>query len=80
MALIRALEFLKLPHKRQFSDLYARQFVPICLRALLGPAHLPAVRALLEDMDLDRRVWPGAMTDDYDSPSPRDWLVADQVL
>ena len=48
MALIRALEFLRLPSKRLFSDPYAHQFVPLCQRALLGPAHLPAVRALLE--------------------------------
>ena len=48
MALIRALEFLRLPSKRLFSDPYAQQFVPLCQRVLLGPAHLPAVRALLE--------------------------------
>ena len=48
MALIRALAFLRLPNKRLFSDPYAHQFVPVYQRALLGPAHLPAVRALLE--------------------------------
>jgi methyltransferase (TIGR00027 family) len=48
MALIRALEFLRSPNQRLFSDPYARQFVPVCQRALLGPAHLPAIRTLLE--------------------------------
>jgi hypothetical protein len=48
MALIRALEFLRSPNQRLFSDPYARQFVPVCQRVLLGPAHLPAIRTLLE--------------------------------
>jgi methyltransferase (TIGR00027 family) len=73
MALIRALEFLKLPDQRLFSDLYAHQFVPAWQRALLGPAHLPAVRALLERY-FDRRA-PGART----SGAARTRLIDDWV-
>jgi methyltransferase (TIGR00027 family) len=73
MALIRALEFLKLPNKRLFSDPYARQFVPIHQQALLGPAHLPAVRALLEGY-FDWRA-PGART----SGAARTRLIDDWV-
>jgi methyltransferase (TIGR00027 family) len=60
MALIRALEFLKPLDTRLFTDSYARQFVPARHRLLLGPAHLPAMRALLEAY-FDWRV-PGART------------------
>jgi methyltransferase (TIGR00027 family) len=73
MALIRALEFLKFPNKRLFSDPYARQFVPTCQRALLGPARLPAVRALLEGY-FDWRA-PGART----SGAARTRLIDDWV-
>ena len=60
MALIRALELLKSPNKRLFSDPYARHFVPVRQRALLGPARLLPVRALLESY-FDWRA-PGART------------------
>jgi methyltransferase (TIGR00027 family) len=73
MALIRALESLKLPNQRLFSDPYARQFVPTCRRALLGPAHLPAMRALLEGY-FDWRA-PGART----SGAARTRLIDDWV-
>jgi methyltransferase (TIGR00027 family) len=73
MALIRALEFLRLPNQRLFSDPYARQFVPLCQRALFGPAHLPAVRALLEGY-FDWRA-PGART----SGAARTRLIDDWV-
>jgi methyltransferase (TIGR00027 family) len=73
MALIRALEFLRLPNKRLFSDPYAHQFVPVCQRALLGSAHLPAVRALLEGY-FDWRA-PGART----SGAARTRLIDDWV-
>jgi methyltransferase (TIGR00027 family) len=73
MALIRALEFLKPPNKRLFCDPYARRFVPACQRALLGPAHLPAVRALLEKY-FDWRA-PGART----SGAARTRLIDDWV-
>ena len=73
MALIRALEFLKSPDKRLFTDLYAGQFVPACHRALLGPAHLPAVRVLLESY-FDWRA-PGART----SGAARTRLIDDWV-
>ena len=73
MALIRALEFLRLPSKRLFSDPYAHQFVPLCQRALLGPAHLPAVRALLEGY-FDWRA-PGARS----SGAARTRLIDDWV-
>jgi O-methyltransferase involved in polyketide biosynthesis len=73
MALIRALEFLRLPNQRLFSDPYARQFVPICQRALLGPAHLPAIRALLERF-FDWRA-PGARS----SGAARTRLIDDWV-
>jgi methyltransferase (TIGR00027 family) len=73
MALIRALEFLKLPNKRLFSDPYARHFVPASQRAFLGPAHLPPVRALLEGY-FDWRA-PGART----SGAARTRLIDDWV-
>jgi O-methyltransferase involved in polyketide biosynthesis len=73
MALIRALEFLKPPNKRLFCDPYARQFVPAFQRALLGPARLPAIRALLEDY-FDWRA-PGART----SGAARTRLIDDWV-
>jgi methyltransferase (TIGR00027 family) len=73
MALIRALEFLKLPNERLFSDPYACQFVPTCHRALLGLAHLPAVRAWLEGY-FDWRA-PGART----SGAARTRLIDDWV-
>jgi methyltransferase (TIGR00027 family) len=73
MALIRALESLKPPDSRLFTDPYARRFVPARLRALLGPGHLPAVRALLEGY-FDWRV-PGART----SGAARTRLVDDWV-
>jgi methyltransferase (TIGR00027 family) len=73
MALIRALEFLRLPNNRLFSDPYAHQFVPVYQRALLGPAHLPALRALLEGY-FDWRA-PGART----SGAARTRLIDDWV-
>lgn len=73
MALIRALEFLKPPNERLFCDAYAQRFVPARQRALLGPAHLPAVRALLERY-FDWRA-PGART----SGAARTRLIDDWV-
>jgi methyltransferase (TIGR00027 family) len=73
MALIRALEFLRSPNRRLFSDPYARHFVPACQRAFLGPAHLPAVRALLEGY-FDWRA-PGARS----SGAARTRLIDDWV-
>jgi methyltransferase (TIGR00027 family) len=73
MALIRALEFLKSPNKRLFSDPHAHLFVPAFQRALLGPAHLPAVRAWLEDY-FDWRA-PGARS----SGAARTRLIDDWV-
>jgi methyltransferase (TIGR00027 family) len=73
MALIRALECLKPANKRLFRDPYARRFVPRCQRVLLGPAHLPAVRALLEGY-FDWRA-PGART----SGAARTRLIDDWV-
>jgi len=73
MALIRALEFLRSPSQRLFSDPYARHFVPVCQRALLGPAHLPAVRTLLERF-FDWRA-PGARS----SGAARTRLIDDWV-
>jgi methyltransferase (TIGR00027 family) len=73
MALIRALEFLRLPNQRLFSDPYAHQFVPVCQRALLRPAHLPAIRVLLERF-FDWRA-PGART----SGAARTRLIDDWV-
>jgi methyltransferase (TIGR00027 family) len=73
MALIRALEFLKSPDERLFTDPYACRFVPPRHRALLGPAHLPAVRALLESF-FDWRA-PGART----SGAARTRLIDDWV-
>jgi methyltransferase (TIGR00027 family) len=73
MALIRALEFLKPPNKRLFCDPYARRFVPPCQQALLRPARLPVVRALLEDY-FDWRA-PGART----SGAARTRLIDDWV-
>jgi methyltransferase (TIGR00027 family) len=73
MALIRALEFLRPPKKRLFCDPYARRFVPAFQRAILGPAHLPAVRALLE-IYFDWRA-PGART----SGAARTRLIDDWV-
>jgi methyltransferase (TIGR00027 family) len=73
MALIRALEFLKSPLQRLFSDPYARHFVPARQRVLLGPAHLPPVRALLEGY-FDWRA-PGART----SGAARTRLIDDWV-
>jgi methyltransferase (TIGR00027 family) len=73
MALIRALELLKSPHKRLFSDPYARHFVPARQRALLGPARLLPVRALLESY-FDWRA-PGART----SGAARTRLIDDWV-
>jgi methyltransferase (TIGR00027 family) len=73
MALIRALEFLRLPNQRLFSDPYARRFVPICQRALLWPAHLTAIRALLEGF-FDWRA-PGARS----SGAARTRLIDDWV-
>ena len=72
-ALIRALEFLRSPNQRLFSDPYARQFVPVCQRALLGPAHLPAIRALVERF-FDWRA-PGARS----SGAARTRLIDDWV-
>ena len=73
MALIRALEFLKLPNQRMFSDRYARQFVPACQRVLLGPAQIPPIRALLEGF-FDWRA-PGART----SGAARTRLIDDWI-
>jgi methyltransferase (TIGR00027 family) len=73
MALIRALEFLKPPNKRLFCDPYARRFVSAWQRALLRPAHLPAVRAVLENY-FDWRA-PGART----SGAARTRLIDDWV-
>jgi methyltransferase (TIGR00027 family) len=73
MALIRALESLKLPNQRLFSDPYACQFIPTCQRALLGPAHLAAVRVLLEGY-FDWRA-PGART----SGAARTRLIDDWI-
>jgi methyltransferase (TIGR00027 family) len=73
MALIRALEFLRSPNQRLFSDPYARQFVPVCQRVLLGPAHLPAIRTLLERF-FDWRA-PGARS----SGAARTRLIDDWV-
>jgi methyltransferase (TIGR00027 family) len=73
MALIRALEFLKLPNQRMFSDRYARQFVPACQRVLLGPAQMPPIRALLEGF-FDWRA-PGART----SGAARTRLIDDWI-
>jgi methyltransferase (TIGR00027 family) len=73
MALIRALEFLKSPEERLFSDPYARRFVLARHKALLGPAHLRAVRALLEGY-FDWRA-PGART----SGAARTRLIDDWV-
>ena len=56
-----------------FSDPYARHFVPARQRALLGPAHLPPVRALLEGY-FDWRA-PGART----SGAARTRLIDDWV-
>jgi len=73
MALIRALESLKSPNKRLFCDSYAQRFVPACQRALLRPAHLPVLRALLEAY-FDWRV-PGART----SGAARTRLIDDWI-
>jgi methyltransferase (TIGR00027 family) len=73
IALIRALEFLKSSEKKLFSDPYARQFVTASQRALLGLAHLPAVRGLLEDY-FDWRA-PGARS----SGAARTRLIDDWV-
>jgi methyltransferase (TIGR00027 family) len=73
MALIRALESLKSPEKRLFTDPYARRFVSARHRALLVPAHMPAVRALLESY-FDWRA-PGART----SGAARTRLIDDWV-
>ena len=73
MALIRALEFLKSPETRLFTDPYARKFVPAGQRALLEPAYLPALRGLLEGY-FDWRA-PGART----SGAARTRLIDDWV-
>jgi methyltransferase (TIGR00027 family) len=73
MALIRALEFLKPPKSRLFSDPYARRFVPLGQRTLLGPAHLSVWRAFLENY-FDWRA-PGART----SGAARTRLIDDWV-
>ena len=58
MALFRALETLRPPHKRLFADPLAEHFLGSWGRGLVILARIPFVRRLLERV-LDPR-WPGA--------------------
>jgi methyltransferase (TIGR00027 family) len=60
MALFRALETVRPASRRLFEDRYARRFLPVSLRVVVGAARIPLVGRVVPWF-IDLR-WPGART------------------